>query len=74
MRCMLCQDQRLGGLGSLLAAVLSVSVNFSQFALQKFHQLTGRVGTDCMSADDSMSADDLMSDGLCCDFGKRSRL
>ena len=55
------------GLGSLLDAVLSVSVNFSQFALQNFYLLTRHVGTDCMGADDSMS------DVLCVDSGKGSR-
>ena len=54
------------GLGSLLAAVLSVCVNFSQFALQKSYCLTACVGTDCTGTDNSMS------DSLCCDFRKGS--
>ena len=55
------------GLGSLLVAELSVCVNFSQFALWKFHCLTACVGTGCMGADDSMS------DSLCYDFRNESR-
>ena len=54
-------------LGSLLAAVLSLSVNFAQSAFRKFHLLTGLVGTELMVVDDSII------DGLCWDFGKRSR-
>ena len=55
------------GPGSLLAVVLSLSVNFAQSTLRKFHLLTGRVGTELMVVDDSIV------DGLCWDFGKRSR-
>ena len=55
------------GMGSLMDAVLSLSVNFAQSAFRKFHLLTGRVGTELMVVDDSIS------DGLCWHFGKRLR-
>ena len=51
------------GLGSLLAAVLSLSVNYAQSTFRKFHLLTGGVGTELMVVDDSII------DGLCWDFG-----